>query len=245
MDFSSDNRDMRHFNKFIALFLVLSAFSAAAFALEVYKDNGTASFYGADFHGKKTSNGETFDMNGYTCANKVLPFDTILKVTNLDNDKSVEVRVNDRGPFVLGRDIDLSTQAAKDLGMVKNGLADVKIEIVKLGPATKLSSDTATAARKLMLGLYGKLGEAEVEDYVAKKTWDIQVATFSEKETARKFAKRLYDMGFTSLVFQTSTKTGLVRVVVARISDDDLQYTQDKLTLKGFSDCIVRERTAN
>ena len=103
--------------KFLVLFFI-SFFSINLFSLELYKSNVTASFYGADFHGKKTSNGELFNMNDLTCAHKSLPFDTILKVTNLENEKSVNVRVNDRGPFILNREIDLSTKAAQILDMV-------------------------------------------------------------------------------------------------------------------------------
>ena len=82
-------------------------------ALTLYKNDVTASYYAEKFHGKRTSNGEIFNMNDLTCAHKSLPFNTILKVTNLSNGKSVQVRVNDRGPFVAGREIDLSKAAAK------------------------------------------------------------------------------------------------------------------------------------
>ena len=135
--------------KFLVL-LFISFFSINLFSLELYKSNVTASFYGADFHGKKTSNGELFNMNDLTCAHKSLPFDTILKVTNLENGKSVNVRVNDRGPFILNREIDLSTQAAKDLDMVKSGTVKVKLEIVKKGQNTKLSVQTAKSAAAIM-----------------------------------------------------------------------------------------------
>ena len=136
--------------KFLVLFFI-SFFSINLFSLELYKSNVTASFYGADFHGKKTSNGELFNMNDLTCAHKSLPFDTILKVTNLENGKSVNVRVNDRGPFILNREIDLSTQAAKDLDMVKSGTVKVKLEIVKKGQNTKLSVQTANSAAAIFL----------------------------------------------------------------------------------------------
>ena len=119
-------------------------------ALELYKTNVTASFYAEDFHGKKTSNGETFNMYSLTCAHKSLPFDTILKVTNLANGKTVNVRVNDRGPFVPNREIDLSKKAAAELGMIKSGTTKVKLEIVKKGPNTKLSVQTANKAAQMM-----------------------------------------------------------------------------------------------
>lgn len=81
-----------------------------------YREKGIASWYGSDFHGRRTSNGEIYDMYGMTAAHKTLPMDTILMVRNLHNKKKVVVRVNDRGPFIRGRIIDLSFTAAKKLG---------------------------------------------------------------------------------------------------------------------------------
>ena len=92
---------------------------------------GIASYYGSDFHGKKTANGERFDMYDLTAAHKTLPFNTVVKVTNLDNKKSVEVRINDRGPFKKGRIIDLSLGAAKKINLIETGTAEVKLEIKK------------------------------------------------------------------------------------------------------------------
>jgi rare lipoprotein A len=94
---------------------------------------GYSSYYADKFHGRKTANGEIFDMHGYTAAHRSLPFDTILLVTNLVNGKKVKVRVNDRGPFVKGRILDLSLQAAKDIGLIGMGVAKVNIKILKLG----------------------------------------------------------------------------------------------------------------
>ena len=100
-------------------------------AVEVY--TGVASYYADKFHGRKTSSGETYNMYDLTAAHKTLPFNTILRVTNLANSKSVIVRVNDRGPFVEGREIDLSYGAAVKLRMLGTGTADVKIEVLELG----------------------------------------------------------------------------------------------------------------
>lgn len=92
---------------------------------------GVASFYGADFHGKKTASGETFDQWKLTCAHRDLPFGTRLKVTNLKNKRSVIVRVNDRGPWVAGRTIDLSYAAAQKIDMIRDGVIRVRIEILR------------------------------------------------------------------------------------------------------------------
>jgi rare lipoprotein A len=100
-----------------------------------FQQRGIASWYGKDFHGKKTSNGETYDMYAMTAAHKTLPLGTYVLVRNLENNRKVEVRINDRGPFVRGRIIDLSYTAAKEIGIVGPGTAEA--EVVALGtPAT-------------------------------------------------------------------------------------------------------------
>jgi rare lipoprotein A len=91
---------------------------------------GVASYYADEFDGRPTSNGETYDMHALTAAHRTLPFNTRVRVTNLSNGRSVVVRINDRGPFVSDRIIDLSYRAAEELSMVGPGTARVRIEIV-------------------------------------------------------------------------------------------------------------------
>lgn len=91
---------------------------------------GVASWYGPDFHSKKTSNGETYNMYDLTAAHKTLPMNTVVRVDNLDNGKSITVRINDRGPFISGRIIDLSNKAANDIDMVRRGTANVRITVL-------------------------------------------------------------------------------------------------------------------
>ena len=104
--------------------------SAATYRSKALSE-GTASFYSTQFHGRKTANGETFNMNQLTAAHPSLPFGTLVKVTNMDNGKNVVVRINDRGPYVKGRIIDLSKSAARKIGILKEGVAQVKVEPVK------------------------------------------------------------------------------------------------------------------
>ncbi|ASQ89703.1 septal ring lytic transglycosylase RlpA family lipoprotein [Prosthecochloris sp. GSB1] len=91
-------------------------------------DEGKASYYADYFHGRLTANGERFDMNDLTAAHKSLPFGSMVRVTNLANGKKVIVRINDRGPFVRGRIIDLSLEAAKEIGLLKKGVTKVRLE---------------------------------------------------------------------------------------------------------------------
>lgn len=107
----------------VSLFTLCSAFAQTEF--------GTASYYGIEFNGRPTASGEIYSQNKLTAAHKTLPLGTIVKVTNAQNNKSVFVKINDRGPFIKGRIIDLSTKAADLLGYRNKGTAYVKIEIVK------------------------------------------------------------------------------------------------------------------
>jgi rare lipoprotein A len=94
---------------------------------------GIASYYANDFHGKQTSNGEIFDMNAFTAAHRTFPFGTKVRVTNLENNKIVVVRVNDRGPFKEGRMMDLSMGAAKEIDLIRTGTAHVRLEVLEWG----------------------------------------------------------------------------------------------------------------
>lgn len=96
-----------------------------------YYEVGIASWYGPGFQGNHTANGEIYDMNGISAAHKTLPFDTIVKVVDLDTGRSIVVRINDRGPFIAGRIIDLSKGAAEKLGIVDKGIANVGLRIVR------------------------------------------------------------------------------------------------------------------
>ena len=94
---------------------------------------GISSYYGTDFHGKLTANGEVYDMYGLTAAHKTLPLNTIVRVTNLSNNKSLILRINDRGPYVKGRILDCSYGAAKKLDFLVQGTTKVKIELIEVG----------------------------------------------------------------------------------------------------------------
>ncbi len=111
--------------------IALFCLCASATHPGAYIAYGKASYYGDDFHGKKTASGEIFNKWEFTCAHRTLPFGTRLVVTNLANKKAVVVRVNDRGPFVKGRIVDLSYAAAQKIGMLGTGVVRVKVEEVR------------------------------------------------------------------------------------------------------------------
>ncbi len=233
--------------RFIFISAVIFFLGAGQLFASVYKSGVTASYYAEDFHGKKTSNGERFNMNELTCAHKSLPFNTILKVTNLANGKSCEVRVNDRGPFVLNREIDLSKAAAVKLGMIGNGTTKVKLEIVKEGANTKLSQQTAASAKKIMKKLYGDTastssttGKTTPKNLTPGTYWDIQLGAFKSKDNAKQFAGKVSKAGFKDIVLQTSGE--VTRVAIKKVPAGKVTDTQRKLDAAGFTEQTLKQR---
>lgn len=140
-----------------------------------FVEEGLASWYGKDFHGRKTSNGEIYDMHAMTAAHKTLPMNVYVKVTNRSNGRSTVVRVNDRGPFVKGRIIDLSYSAAKELGVVGPGTAPVQVEA--LGYRQQGPADGAVA--------YRQPESYEIGPFM------IQVGAFTLQDNARRLTEQL------------------------------------------------------
>ncbi len=139
-----------------------------------FHQRGIASWYGKDFHGKKTSNGEIYDMYAMTAAHKTLPLGTYVRVLNLENNRQLELRINDRGPFVRGRIIDLSYSAAKELGLVGPGTA--KVEITALG--TPVATDGGT-------------GRTYVQGDYYSGNFTFQVGAFANRENAERLKRKL------------------------------------------------------
>ena len=139
-----------------------------------YMEEGIASWYGKDFHGKTTANGEIYDMNAMTVAHKLLPFGTQLRVINLENDRAITVRVNDRGPFVGNRILDLSRKGAEELDIIAKGTARVRIESIGVIPNQK--------GKDLMGAFY------------------VQVGSFSVMDNAHNLAKKIQKTGRASRV---------------------------------------------
>ena len=184
----------------LSLIPVLSAFS----------ETGYASWYGGKFQGRQTANGETFDTNTLTAAHKTLPFGTIVEVTNLKNGKSVQVRINDRGPFVEGRIIDLSRAAAVEIGMMGAGIAPVRVHTIRTPDRTP----------------------SEVSHY------SIQIASFAARKNAQQLHSRLYKRGMHP-EFEDSGN-GHIRVVLTEVDEPDLDPLLTTLSTLGFDSVLVR-----
>jgi rare lipoprotein A len=170
-------------------------------------EDGIASWYGPQFHGKKTSSGEVFNMNDMTAAHKTLPLGTYVRVTRLDNGRWIIVRVNDRGPFVGDRIIDLSRRAAEELGMLPHGTARVRIEALQ--PATLIQY----AGNR-----YQWVPQPVPSPWQGR--FEIQLAAFENKQNAERFGKSLRsrypDAGIESYYFGGKL---LYRVKVGMFND--------------------------
>ncbi len=119
----------------------------------IYTEEGNASWYGEPFHGRKASNGEVYDMNKLTAAHRTLPFDSMVRVTNLSNGKTTTVRITDRGPFVDNRIIDLSRAAAQEIESIGPGIVPVRIEVLS-GPDPAAERECGPAERAAKHGLF-------------------------------------------------------------------------------------------
>jgi len=223
------------------LALILSLLAADVFAsaaLSVYKSSAVASYYADKYHGRKTSNGEVFNMYDLTAAHKSLPFNTKVKVTNLSNGKSVVVRINDRGPFVKGREIDLSKAAAVKIGMIKSGTAKVSLEIIGGSDGAASASQVQNAGASEIPSASDFAKNADVANY---DRWNIQLGAFSSRRNAALFAADAQAAGIKRLAYQT-TKSGIVRVIVKDLPTEKVQSVLDALERKGFKDYLVRAR---
>ena len=145
-----------------------------------HDETGVASWYGKKFHGRKTSNGEIYDMYGTTAAHKTLPMNTFLLVKNLENNSETIVRINDRGPFVKGRIIDLSLTSAKKLGMDKKGTA--KVKITALGETEQTSRGGETTRRFLPY------------DFTHGEFF-VQIGAFTDKSNANRLKGKMLSQG--------------------------------------------------
>ena len=146
-----------------------------------YRAKGVASWYGKKFHGRRTSSGETYDMFAMTAAHTVLPLPSFVRVTNLDNNKSVVVKVNDRGPFLHNRIIDLSYAAADRIGITKSGTGRVEVVALEADTNTQVSSANAgVATPNAVTGIAG----SQLSSTVRATEYTLQIGSFSLADNA-------------------------------------------------------------
>jgi rare lipoprotein A len=223
------NDDKRMIKRFVItgklywllLVLLVLLVSCAPTRYETYTGSGygVASWYGPEFQGRPTSSGEIFDMNALTCAHKEYPFGTKLRVTNISNNKSIYCLVNDRGPFVEGRDIDLSYAAAKEIGLIGQGTSKVWIEY--------MGRDTS----------YIK----QVRDFSTRGTFTIQIGSFREPSNAERL-KMALDLKYSNVYITEVEINGdtYYRVRIGRFYvKDEVYHLAETLADEGYDTLIT------
>jgi len=213
------------FIKFLPALCAVAYFSScASIPREAVQPHGishvTASWYGSEFHGRPTSSGEIFNMYALTCAHREFPFGTRLRVTHLRNYRSVVVIVNDRGPFIAGRDLDLSYAAADRIGLIGPGVGAVRIEHLgrDMRYLKRVSSPLPTAsgpftvqvgafkeeanANRLKQGLEIKYKDVYITTgYMdSEKLYRVRIGSFGDKNEAYLFANRLAEEGYSIFI---------------------------------------------
>lgn len=177
-------------------------------------EEGVASWYGPNFHGNLTANGEKYDMNGVTAAHRTLPFNTVVRVHNLDNGKSVEVRINDRGPFAKNRIIDLSKGAAQKIDMIGPGTANVELILVDGNLENSRTTNLKVSTFTVQLGSFREEEMAfdhsreiqgsrvEVFNVNGDTYYRVFYGIYTDKDEANKQMKKLRRQGYDGYVKQ-------------------------------------------
>jgi rare lipoprotein A len=191
---------------------------------EGYVERGVASWYGSKFNGRNTSSGEPYDICAFTAAHRTLPLPSYARVTNLDNGRSVIVRINDRGPFHEGRLIDLSYAAAVRLGVDKTGTAQVEVRAVSAGDQASPPAQSSPGALAPALPTSGR--------------WTLQVGSFGVRDNARGLADRLEDADIQHVDIDRVGVDGrtLWRVLVGPVDAGDLDLLLAQLRRLGVRD---------
>ncbi len=191
-----------------------------------FREIGVASWYGKKFHGRKTSNGETYNMYGMTAAHKTLPLGTHVRVKNLSNRKQIHVRINDRGPFIRGRIIDLSYTAAKKLGIVGPGTAKVEVSVL----ASRISGKSRT-----------RPGSSVPQISFDTGSFSFQIGAFKNRENAEKQKRHLAKTYKHVTIARVTTTDGILyRVRVGKFSSLNQARVQEKILIRnGYPDAFI------
>ncbi|UTC67742.1 MULTISPECIES: septal ring lytic transglycosylase RlpA family protein [unclassified Treponema] len=223
---------------------------------EIISEETYASFYGDAFNGKPTANGEIFDMASYTAAHKTLPFGTLVEVTNLENGRKVIVRINDRGPFVGNREIDVSKAAAEALDMLAHGVVRVRLRKVdpnNMGSFTNTETQEKPANRETTPERTSMQTQTYMEPdtrnqnlvYIPAKAsetsgvlWRIQLGSFKREENAMRLVIKLRKIGFEPAYEKAEATT---RVVLYGIRPHELEKVKRVLELNSFNDYVLRQ----
>jgi rare lipoprotein A len=205
-------------------------------------ETGVASWYGPDFHGKRTSNGEVYDKEKLTCAHRTLPFNSYVLVRDLDSGSSVVVRVNDRGPFAKDRVIDLSEAAARIIGMIPTGTARVSLTLIPKEEALawKGGGIDGSVASEAAPGDSAPSGTAQASSPPPGSRVRIQVASYASEANARSTVDRLAASGLSASIERSG---GHFRVVFPDLSPEEARLTEARLGGMGYRNLSVTTKT--
>ena len=208
-----------------------------------FRERGTASWYGPGFHGERTSSGEPYDMYGMTAAHKTLPLPAYVRVENLDNGRAIVVRVNDRGPFVGDRIIDLSYSAAARLDMLRNGTAPVEVTVVTAAAASDPgAAKVPPAAMPVAPSLPAPVAPAtQLAPAALPITGQfVQAGAFGSRDNAERLANHLRAAGFAGVELQptvSASGAALLRVCIGPVaSAAEADDVIERLALTGIPD---------
>jgi len=211
---------------------------------------GIASWYGGDFHGKRTANGEIYDMYKLTAAHKTLAFNTLVEVENMDNSKRVIVRINDRGPFLKDRIIDLSYKAAQKLGCDSDGVAPVVLRMVKAGTVTPGGTETAgkmeketieeTETRSETAGPPVSPPPEDTPPDTAYTRYFLQAGAFSERVNAEKMLRNIKYI-LPDIPFSIQLVDGLYKVLSGPLHSRPRADELKKILLDIDIDAFIKE----
>lgn len=195
-------------SKIVILLLLLPAL--------LFAERGIASWYTSDVKEALTANGELFNEEALTAAHKSLTFGTIVRVNNLSNNLYVDVKINDRGPFVEGRIIDLTPRAAKEIDLLEKGITEVELEIIEI--PKKVDSK------------YDRPGDTG--------WYKIQIGSFADPTNLYNLYHKFLDLGFKPIV--EITENSLLRLTLRWISEDEIKESLKVLELLGFTNILLR-----
>ncbi|MDX1905061.1 MAG: septal ring lytic transglycosylase RlpA family protein [Thermonemataceae bacterium] len=241
----------------LTFFLIYFHFFAYSQKIKKFTQTGMASYYAGKFHGRKTASGEIYDKNKLSAAHRTLPFGTMLKVTNLKNNKSVIVKVTDRGPFAHARIIDLSQAAAQNIDMIRSGTAKVQIETVgengKLYEIEKPKEETPDKPKEDI--------KKPEENTITKDTsfltgntysiwgtkrnpkgYGIQVGSYGDLDNAKELCKSLQQAGIQEAYIQVGwNEKRIYRVLVGSFENEQSAENQINTIRKSGFDGIVKK----
>ncbi len=207
---------------------------------EIFRQEGIASWYGNEFNGRPTASGEIFDSSKLTAAHLSLPFGTMLVVTNQHNNKKVTVRVNDRGPFVAARIIDVSRAAAEQLDMISTGTAPVVIESIE-----RIAADTSTAIPEEQPSAEAKIpSQLKLSPQINiahNKAYRLQIGSYKVARNAVETFDKLKNAGLNPAYERhEANESEYFRVVLAGVPGTDVELTTEKLKAAGFREALIR-----